>query len=262
MIFSITIPTYNRAHTLPRALDSLIAQTHQDWRCVVVDDGSTDNTAEVVGAYEERDERIALCQIEENRGEVFANGNGLGVALISGADVWTRMGSDDWFGPTKLEIDARCLGEGNRACYGPAGVVSDEKVVQVINLPCPTSTIREQLLLGRFMCSWANIAIRVDVLREVRERFGGWVGSGLRHMTDFHLNSRIARVADFAWRGVIDGRYTCTTAGFNVSPRNLQKQTTPDAFWLQDGDGLSSIDHEVRRENERTLDLIKADERR
>ena len=44
---SIVIPTYNRAHLLPRAIDSIIAQTMKDWEIVLVDDGSTDETADL-----------------------------------------------------------------------------------------------------------------------------------------------------------------------------------------------------------------------
>ena len=56
----IIIPAYNAAHYLPTALDSVIAQTFQDWRILLVDDGSTDNTAEVVAPYA----RAARPQVE------------------------------------------------------------------------------------------------------------------------------------------------------------------------------------------------------
>ena len=47
-LVSVIIPTYNRAHLLARALESVIAQSYRPLEVVVVDDGSTDNTAEVV----------------------------------------------------------------------------------------------------------------------------------------------------------------------------------------------------------------------
>ena len=46
--FSIIIPTYNRAHLVSKAIESVIAQTFADWELLVVDDGSKDNTKEVV----------------------------------------------------------------------------------------------------------------------------------------------------------------------------------------------------------------------
>jgi glycosyltransferase involved in cell wall biosynthesis len=58
--FSIVIPTYNRADFLAQCLDSVLAQSITDWECIVVDDGSTDHTRALVGAYSERSVRIKL----------------------------------------------------------------------------------------------------------------------------------------------------------------------------------------------------------
>jgi glycosyltransferase involved in cell wall biosynthesis len=51
MYFSICIPTYNRAHTISRTLDSLVRQSYKDFEALVIDDGSKDNTEEVVEKY-------------------------------------------------------------------------------------------------------------------------------------------------------------------------------------------------------------------
>lgn len=57
-LVSIIIPTYNRAHLIGETLDSVLAQTYQNWECIVVDDGSTDNTDDVLKAYSNTDARI------------------------------------------------------------------------------------------------------------------------------------------------------------------------------------------------------------
>lgn len=57
-LVSIIIPTFNRAHLIGETLDSVLAQTYENWECIIVDDGSTDNTAEVVGAYIQKDGRF------------------------------------------------------------------------------------------------------------------------------------------------------------------------------------------------------------
>ncbi|WP_452231450.1 glycosyltransferase family 2 protein [Lacinutrix sp. MEBiC02595] len=57
-LISIIIPTFNRAHIIGETLDSIIAQTYTNWECIVVDDCSSDNTAEVMGCFVEMDHRF------------------------------------------------------------------------------------------------------------------------------------------------------------------------------------------------------------
>ena len=57
-LISIIIPTYNRAHLIGETLDSILAQTYTNWECIVVDDGSTDNTSNILAKYIEKDKRF------------------------------------------------------------------------------------------------------------------------------------------------------------------------------------------------------------
>lgn len=57
-LVSIVIPTYNRAHLITETLDSILGQTYSNWECIIVDDGSIDNTQELVEGYVEKDERF------------------------------------------------------------------------------------------------------------------------------------------------------------------------------------------------------------
>jgi len=57
-LVSIIIPTYNRAHLIEETLDSILAQTYPNWECIIVDDGSTDDTDAVVGKYVDKDARF------------------------------------------------------------------------------------------------------------------------------------------------------------------------------------------------------------
>ena len=57
-MISIIIPTYNRAHLITQTLDSILEQTYTNWECIIVDDGSTDNTEEIVKTYCAKDTRF------------------------------------------------------------------------------------------------------------------------------------------------------------------------------------------------------------
>lgn len=61
-LVSIIIPTYNRAHLIGETLDSVLAQTYQNWECIIVDDGSTDNSEFVISKYVELDSRFQFYE--------------------------------------------------------------------------------------------------------------------------------------------------------------------------------------------------------
>ena len=90
----IIIPAYNAAKYLPAAIESVIAQTFEDWRIVLVDDGSTDNTAEVVAPYIDRLGPKLLYIKQANAGlpaarnAAIRNSSSEFLALLDADDVW------------------------------------------------------------------------------------------------------------------------------------------------------------------------------
>jgi glycosyltransferase involved in cell wall biosynthesis len=89
---SIIIPAYNAAQLLPHALDSILAQTYEDWEAIVVDDASTDETAAVASGR--RDPRISCVRSPRNlgiggaRNQALPHARGELVALLDADDVW------------------------------------------------------------------------------------------------------------------------------------------------------------------------------
>jgi len=97
---SVVIPTYNRAAFLRRAIDSVLDQEGVAVECIVVDDGSSDDTPALVAGY---GDRVRLVR-QPNRGPAAARNAGIQVA----SHEWIAfLDSDDWFAPGKL---ARQLG--------------------------------------------------------------------------------------------------------------------------------------------------------
>ena len=98
--FSIIVPTYNQQDYLREALDSLLNQSEEDWEAVVVNDGSTDDTADTIYSYSQRDSRIIGIN-KINGGTASALNTGL--RHVKGNWIcW--LSSDDIFEKNKLEL--------------------------------------------------------------------------------------------------------------------------------------------------------------
>ena len=96
-LVSIVIPTHDRGALLREALDSVLAQTHANWEAIVVDDRSTDDTAEVMAEYAARDPRISFHRLPEGRTGGPA-GRNFGADLATGEFV-VFFDSDDLIAP-------------------------------------------------------------------------------------------------------------------------------------------------------------------
>lgn len=99
---SVIIPTYNRAHTLAEAIDSVLAQSRPAAEIIVVDDGSTDGSAELLAGY---GDRIRYLR-QDNAGVGAARNRGL--AAASG-DYIALLDSDDHWHPDKLAVQVDIL---------------------------------------------------------------------------------------------------------------------------------------------------------
>ena len=74
--FSIIIPTYNRGHVLGKTIQSVINQNFNDWELIVVDDGSTDNTKNIINDFSKNDSRIRYIY-QDNQERSAARNNGI-----------------------------------------------------------------------------------------------------------------------------------------------------------------------------------------
>jgi glycosyltransferase involved in cell wall biosynthesis len=108
MQVSVIIPTYNRAQRLGKAIDSVLAQSHQDFELIVVDDGSEDNTDELIGNY--NSDIVYIRQ--ENSGAAAARNRGVEKARYN---LLAFLDSDDWFAENKLETQIEAMNR-NPSC--------------------------------------------------------------------------------------------------------------------------------------------------
>jgi hypothetical protein len=98
---SVIMTAYNSAATLRYAVDSVLMQTHTPLELLVVDDGSTDATREMLAQYEKSDRRVRVLLNEKNLGTYGAKNRAMGVAS---GDYITFHDSDDWAHPQRLAI--------------------------------------------------------------------------------------------------------------------------------------------------------------
>jgi glycosyltransferase involved in cell wall biosynthesis len=99
-LVSIIMPSYNQGPYLPEALDSVLNQTYPNWECIIIDDGSKDNTKDVVKSYCEKDSRIQYIY-QENSGVSAARNNGI---AHSKGEYILPLDGDDKIAPEFLEL--------------------------------------------------------------------------------------------------------------------------------------------------------------
>ncbi len=109
-LVSIIMPTYNCGRFIAESIQSVLAQTYTNWELIIVDDCSTDNTAEVVASFE--DKRIHYLQNEQNEGAALTRNKALRAA--QGRYI-AFLDSDDLWLPTKLERQIAFMEQNNYA---------------------------------------------------------------------------------------------------------------------------------------------------
>lgn len=145
-LVSVVVASYNRAGMLPDAMQSVCEQTYRPIELVIVDDGSTDATEDVVAAFRESnlaDPRFTVRYVrQENAG--FAAARNRGVSESSG-DFIQFLDSDDWLLPDKLSCHVSLVNDGSLDfVYSPVRVEREGKLLQLVgwNLR-PTDCERE-----------------------------------------------------------------------------------------------------------------------
>jgi len=188
---SVIIPSYNRAHLLGRAIQSILNQTYQDFEIIVVDDGSKDNTEEVVRGF--NDKRIRYIWHEVNKGGSAARNTGIKAAR--GEYIAFQDSDDEWLSQ-KLEKQMKVFEKvspkvgvvytgywrlkGDKKTYIPSSKVSQKE-----------GDIHKILLEVNFVTTQA-----VVVKTECFER-AGMFEEELRRLEDWELWIRISKYYHF-----------------------------------------------------------------
>ena len=221
---SVAIVTRHQAHYLPDAIESVLAQTLDDFEIVVCDDASTDAAAEVVAAFGDR-----VRYIRHRRPLGVAAARNTCLAASSGRFIaW--LDSDDAYHPHMLETQSRVLEIEPDVLVVHGGFeVMDAEARRLADWPPPfdrdvvetgTAALRE-LLLANYIT-----APTVMVRRELYDRVGGYLGSLRRSSEDWQMWLRAAATGDLAFTARPVARY-------RVHPASLSATTATNGVRLR-----------------------------
>lgn len=186
---SIIIPTYNRAKTIIKAIDSILYQTYKDYEIIIIDDGSTDNTKETIQSY------LAIANIyyyrQENKKTAAARNFGI---KKSKGDYIAFLDSDDLWFPRKLEMQVKILSENpDVGAVGSNQMLIDENGKE-LGLKYSYNKLKsgfifKELLLRKFYISTQTLLVRKEVFNDV-----GLFDEKLKNaLEDWELTLRIAQ---------------------------------------------------------------------
>ena len=193
---SVIMPAYNAEKYIGEAIDTVIAQEFADWELVVVDDGSTDSTPELLAAY--NDDRIKVVT-QQNGGEAAARNTGLRNAV---GDYIAFLDSDDFYVPTTLSDRLRYLdAHPEFGVLVADGVFCDEAGTEGE----PISSIRDREYVGNILeplilnPGVVSVPVGITARRALITEHDLWFDTEVGYGTDWDFWTRLARYTDFGF---------------------------------------------------------------
>lgn len=178
-LISIVMVNYNHEDTIGKTMESVLAQTYQNWELIIVDDGSTDESVAIIESYAKKDERIRYYPQKENA-QICVVTN-IGLSYVKGEYV-ARLDSDDIWLPQRLEKQMQYLSEHPEValCFTRLDII-DEKD-EIINDKLPdyyeayNQRQKSRAQWARYFFFFGNTLIQSALLmrREVVDAIGGF----------------------------------------------------------------------------------------
>lgn len=204
LLISIIIPVYNREFTVGRAIQSVLNQTYSNFELIIVDDASTDGTAEIINSFQ--DSRIRFFQLKKNQGAPAARNFGINQA--NGEWIAFQDSDDVWL-PDKLEKQIEIIKKLKKPCIvytsfyrykqGKVEYIPDKK-----DRRNKSGIIHKELLLGNFITTQTVLAAK-----ECLVKVGGFAVD-MPRLQDWELWLRLSKFYPFYWidEPLVDVFYT------------------------------------------------------
>ncbi len=167
-LVTVVISTYNRAHLLKRAINSVLRQTFTDFELIIVNNASTDNTEEIINIFKAKDNRIEYIAHDKNMGGPAARNaeikvaKGMYIALLDDDDEWLE---------TKLEKQVQCMDKASKdvgLIYVGTEII-DNLTGRILKkqMPQHKGDVYQRLLLGTILGSVSSVLIRKECFLKV-----------------------------------------------------------------------------------------------
>lgn len=198
---SVLMPAYNAEKYIGAAIESVLNQTFTDFELIIVNDGSTDNTPNIIHEYEQHDNRIRFINNRINSGLVAVLNQGLDLCR---GEYIARMDSDDIARKNRLELQVKYMdAHPGTGLLGGAYQMFGTKSA-LITLPCDVKILD---LLKQCCIAHPTVMMRASVLR----KYQLYYDPEYQHAEDYELWSRMIRyteiqnlpdiLLDYRWHG-------------------------------------------------------------
>lgn len=180
-MISVVIPTHNRADLILRAVSSVQHQTYRDLEIIVVSDGSTDGTNELITKIADEDERIRLIAYSPSQGGNTARN--LGIKAAKGEYIAFLDDDDEWL-PDKLKLQLNVISEnkGIGLVYTGVHVIYVNEKVEYNTKARESGDLSKRILLDNCIGTTSTVMCRKEVLLNV-----GLFDTSLRALQDYDL---------------------------------------------------------------------------
>jgi glycosyltransferase involved in cell wall biosynthesis len=226
-IVSVIIPTYNRANLLGKAIQSVLDQTYQNFELIIVDDGSTDNTKELVEKF--NDKRIIYTKLRENSGSSVIPRN-IAMKVSKGKYIALLDSDDYWFDSLKLQkqVDFLEANSDYSVCYQDAKVVNEKDIIINHEYGPKKDFSRDELIKGPII-PLHSLCFR-NVLKDMPIEARKLVGSHC------FIISRLGLYGKGKWLGdsILPGRYRVHSGGSWSNKDKEEKLfiSSNTCFWI------------------------------
>lgn len=225
MKVSIITPVYNSEKFIKDTISSVLNQTYTNWEMILVDDCSTDNSAQIINEYVKKDSRFKYIKLEQNSGAAVARNRAIKEAK---GRFLAFLDSDDIWEPEKLDLQIKFMLDHKVGFTFTAYKIIDENgnpTEKIVNVP---NTINYEELLKNTIIGCLTVVIDKDIVGDIqmpnlraRQDFVTWLSILKKGYTAYGINTPLAKYRVVS-NSISSNKFKMIRRNWNVY-RNIEK---------------------------------------